>query len=276
MHAKTAPMLAVLLAALPLAACNPTALAPTPALTTAPAATESPAQGLVVETSPDDTQTAEHTHTPGQAAPSSDEGAPPPPALNPAAGQEIGFAYEAFLSPHQEGGEEKDTPSLTPNQFKSTAPSLLRSERTGRGHGVVRITKDLSKAYVDVKIENITIADVVMFHIHCGRPGQLGPIIVDFAFEGDLQASLADGVLSATITNEDIEKEAASGEGLVGAFTAGCPIVPGLPDKVKTVAGLQHIAEQGELYFNLHTKGQVFFGDIRGKLAPIPLSALEQ
>ncbi|HEU4324172.1 MAG TPA: CHRD domain-containing protein [Roseiflexaceae bacterium] len=256
MHAKTAPTLAVLLAAMLLGACAGPAAStqPTPAAST-------PAQGHAMETA------AGH----GQAAPSRDESAPPPPALNPAQGKEIGFAYGAFLSPHQEGGEEKDTPSLTPNQFKSTAPSLLRSERTGRGHGVVRFTKDLSKAYVDVKIENVKVEDVVMFHIHCGRPGQLGPIIVDFAFEGDLQASLADGVLSATITNEDIEKEAASGEGLVGAFTAGCPIVPGLPDKVKTVAGMQHIAEQGELYFNLHTKGQVFFGDIRGKLSPIPL-----
>ena len=40
----------------------------------------------------------------------------------------------------------------------------------------------------------------------------------------------------------------------------------GLPGKVKTIAGMQHIAEQGELYFNLHTKAQTFYGDIRGKL----------
>jgi hypothetical protein len=29
---------------------------------------------------------------------------------------------------------------------------------------------------------------------------------------------------------------------------------------------MQLIAEQGELYFNLHTKAQTFFGDIRGQL----------
>jgi hypothetical protein len=28
-----------------------------------------------------------------------------PIALNPSAGSEVGFVYEAFLSPHQEGGE---------------------------------------------------------------------------------------------------------------------------------------------------------------------------
>ena len=56
----------------------------------------------------------------------------------------------------------------------------------------------------------------------------------------------------------------------MGAFTAGCPIVQSLPlDKVKTIAGMALIAQQGELYFNLHTKGQTFFGDIRGQLQPV-------
>ena len=56
----------------------------------------------------------------------------------------------------------------------------------------------------------------------------------------------------------------------MGAFTAGCPIVQTLPlDKVKTIAGMALIAQEGELYFNLHTKGQTFFGDIRGQLQPV-------
>lgn len=37
-------------------------------------------------------------------------------------------------------------------------------------------------------------------------------------------------------------------------------------DRVKTVAGMATIAREGELYFNLHTTGQNFFGDIRGQL----------
>lgn len=181
-------------------------------------------------------------------------------------GEKISFVYEASLSPQQEPGEEKDTPSSTPKEFRSTAPSLLRDERTSRGHGVLRFTNDLSKAYVDVKVENVNPKDVVMFHIHCGRPDQLGPILVDFAFSGDIQENLADGVFSVEITNAHIEKTSKSGQGIVGAFTAGCPIVPGLPDKVKTIAGMEYILQKGELYFNLHTKGQTFFGDIRGQL----------
>ncbi|HSN98156.1 MAG TPA: CHRD domain-containing protein [Candidatus Nanopelagicales bacterium] len=197
--------------------------------------------------------------------------ATPPSAipLDPAQGQEIGVVYEAFLSPYQEPGEEEDTPALTPAQFRSTAPSVPRTQRPSRGHGTLRFTRDLSKVYVDVKIEGVKVEDVVMFHIHCGKPDMLGPIMVDLALSGDLAQNLRDGVFSAVVTHVEIEKTIESGHGIVGAFLSGCPIVVGLPDKVKTVAGMEHIARQSELYFNLHTKGQVYFGDIRGKLQPV-------
>ncbi|MEL7245445.1 MAG: CHRD domain-containing protein, partial [Cyanobacteria bacterium J06573_2] len=78
-----------------------------------------------------------------------------------------------------------------------------------------------------------------------------------------------DGIFEVEIRNEDIEKVINSGHGIVGAYTAGCPIVPGTLDKVKTIAGMQYIAQKGELYFNLHTKAQTFYGDIRGKLHPV-------
>lgn len=186
--------------------------------------------------------------------------------LDPSQGQAIGYVYEAFLSPHQEPGEEKDTPALVPNEFRATGPSLLRSERLSRGHGVLRFTNDLSKVYVEVQVEHVNPEEVVMFHIHCGRPDMLGPILVDFALMDDIQDNLADGLFSVEVTNADIEKTSLSGHGVIGAFTRGCPIIPGLADKVKTIAGMEYIARQGELYFNLHTKGQTFYGDIRGQL----------
>ena len=33
-----------------------------------------------------------------------------------------------------------------------------------------------------------------------------------------------------------------------------------------TVAGMARIAQEGELYFNLHTTSQTYFGDIRGQI----------
>lgn len=192
---------------------------------------------------------------------------PSPIPLDPSRGGEIGTIFETFLSPHQEGGEEEDTPSLTPDVFKSTAPSVDRNERTSRGHGVLSFSRDLSKAYVHVAVENVDPAEIAMFHIHCGRPGQLGPILVDFSLAGNLEHYMEDGLLSLEITNADIEAVTDHASGMIGALTAGCPIALGLPtDKVKTIAGMETIAREGELYFNLHTRGQMFFGDIRGQL----------
>lgn len=184
-------------------------------------------------------------------------------------GKEIGYVYEAYLSPQQEGGEEEDTPKGTPSQFKSTAPSRDRDDRKEHGHGKISFTRDLSKAIIEVEVADLKIEDINMFHIHCGRPGQLGPILVDFALITDIQKNFNDdGILALEVTNKDIEAEAASGEGIIGAFTAGCPIVPGGKEKVKTIAGMEYIAREGDLYFNLHTKGQTYFGDMRGQVHP--------
>lgn len=196
---------------------------------------------------------------------------PPAENLNPAKGAEIGSSFEAFLSPHQEPDEEVNTPEMTPKEFKSTAPSLARKDRKSRGHGSLRFSKDLSKAYVDVKLENVDPEQVVMFHIHCGKPDMLGPIIADFGVQGSFKQHFKNGLFSLQLSNEDINKTAHSGHSIVSAFTSGCPVVPDQPifGKVKTIAGMEHIARRSELYFNLHTKGQTFYGDIRGQLHPV-------
>lgn len=200
----------------------------------------------------------------------------PPVALDPAKSREIGLVFESWLSPWQEGDEESNTPSSTPSQFKSTTPSQTRAQRDAAGHrahGVVRFANDLSRAWVDVKVEGVDLAAVNMFHIHCGRPGILGPILVDFAQATDIQQNLADGTFSVEITDETIVKTSQSGEGLVGVMTMGCTIPsPSLgsngPVKTSTIAGMALLARAGELYFNLHTTGQSYFGDIRGQLLP--------
>jgi hypothetical protein len=189
--------------------------------------------------------------------------------LNPNQNQEIGFVYEAFLSPHQEPGEEENAPKIAPSSLRSTAPSVPRNQRQSKGHGVVQFTKDLSKAFIDVKVEGLNPKDIVMFHIHCGNPDVLGPILVDFALSNDIQQNFADNVFSTEVINENIEKTASSGKDLLGVYTLGCPIESGKLGKVKTIAGMEQFARRSELYFNLHTKGQVFYGDMRGQLHPV-------
>lgn len=189
--------------------------------------------------------------------------------LDPSRGSEVGFAYEAFLSPHQEAGEEEDTPPGTPDTFKSTTPSTPRMERLSRGHGMVRFTRDLSRALIDVKIEEVDPSSINLFHLHCGRPDQLGPIILDIGMFVDLNAEFSDGVLSFEADFTHIEETQMNGHGALGGFLAGCPIVQGIDDDHKTISGMKYVADQGELYFNLHTTGQTYWGDIRGRLHAI-------
>lgn len=205
-------------------------------------------------------------------------GAPalPATALDPGRGSDVGLTFQAYLSPWQEGGEEQDTPPTVPAVFRSTTASQTRAQREAGGHrgvGVVRFTNDLSRAFVDVKIEGVDLATINMFHIHCGKPGILGPILVDFALATDLKKTFQNGVFTVEITDDLITKTAAHAHGVVDAFTMGCLIdsptlASGPPPKVSTVAGMADIAMARQLYFNLHTTGQTYFGDIRGQLYP--------
>lgn len=199
------------------------------------------------------------------------------PALDPGRGKEVGMEFEAFLSPHQEPDEEENTPKTTPKMFQSTTPSQSRAAREAAGHrahGRLRFSKDLSRVFVDVRVEGIDPSTVNMFHIHCGKPGILGPILVDFALATDIKSNLADGVFTVELKNEHIVKTVEHAHGLIGAFTMGCVIPsPSLgsvkPTKVSTVGGMLQLALERELYFNLHTTGQTYFGDIRGQIHPV-------
>jgi CHRD domain len=211
-----------------------------------------------------------HDHAHAQAAPRAELTRSTWLPLRQDAGESIGAVYEAFLSPQQEGGEESETPIAIPPVFRSTAPSVPRNQRTSRGHALIEFANDLSRVDVFLAIEKVKLEDINMLHLHCGRPGQLGPILVDFAEIGDFKTYFADGVLRLEVRNEDIVTVTQSSQGIIDAFTKGCPIVPSLPmDKVKTIAGMELIARQGELYFNLHTKGQTYFGDIRGQFMAV-------
>ena len=205
----------------------------------------------------------------------------PAATLDAGRGKEIGMVFESWLSPWQEGDEEANTPRSTPAQFRATTPSQTRAQREAAGHrahGQLRFTNDLSRAYVDVKVEGVDLAAVNMFHIHCGRPGILGPIVVDFSQVTNVKDNLADGTFSVELTDESLVKTTEAGKGLIGVGTMGCVIPsPSLgsqtPLKYSTIAGLARLARDGELYFNLHTTGQSYYGDIRGQLLPAPSTA---
>ena len=84
------------------------------------------------------------------------------------------------MSPWQEPGEEEEAPPITPATFLSTEPSRSRSERDERGYARLSFLNDLSKAFVEVKVTDLDLDSINMFHIHAGKPDQLGPIPVSY------------------------------------------------------------------------------------------------
>jgi hypothetical protein len=186
-------------------------------------------------------------------------------AKDPALGATTFTLYEAYLSPAQEPGEESETPKLLQKSLGATAPSTPRENRKSRGHGQIRFAKDLSKAYVDVQIDGVNPADILMFHVHCGPPGVLGPIVVDFSEFGSLSKTLAEGKLSVELTNKNITY-VKDMMGMKSGLPESCPAELGFATQTRTIAGLESLARKGVLYFNLHTKAHTYYGEMRGQL----------
>ena len=186
-------------------------------------------------------------------------------AGEPAAGAQPGRRYETWLSPLQEGGEESETPKLLQASLGSTAPSTPRAQRGSRGWGELQFSRDLSRATVDVRIEGVKPEDIVMFHIHCGPPGVLGPIVVDFGTFGSFDKTFVGGRFQAELTYANL-LTASGHAGHSVKLPEGCPVEIGFPDQVTTIGALDYVARKGVLYFNLHTKAHTYFGEMRGAL----------
>lgn len=80
-------------------------------------------------------------------------------------------------------------------------------------------------ATVQLVLSDIDPSEIVMAHIHCEKPGMLGPNFVDFGTTEAVDEYLADGVLTCEITNRDLGQVIEYGDGIVAAITAGCPIL---------------------------------------------------
>jgi hypothetical protein len=192
----------------------------------------------------------------------------PAHAKDPALGATTFTTYEAYMSPQQQPGEETDAPKVLEKTLGlgSTAPAVPRESRKSRGYGQIRFAKDLSKAYVEVDITGVNPEDIIMFHIHCGPPGVLGPIIVDFGADESASKKFVNGKMTVELTNKNIVYVKDMPKGLKPALPESCPAELGFPTQSKTIANLESLARKGVLYFNLHTKAHTFYGEMRGQI----------
>jgi hypothetical protein len=180
--------------------------------------------------------------------------AAPTMAMNQQFGNQSFTEYEAYLHPAQELGPA--------------------SGSKAQGYARLRFPKNLSSGDINVQIAGIDPAKVTAFHIHCGTPDVLGPIIVNFAQFGDFKNTIVNGRFSAAVTNQKLTfvKQPPPPPSLSGGFKLplpeGCPSDLNLPAQVNTIAGMEALARKGVLYFNLHTKGHEFYGEMRGQIYP--------
>jgi hypothetical protein len=157
--------------------------------------------------------------------------------------------YEAFASPQQESGPASGSSS--------------------KGQATITFDPYLTNAKVEFRLTDLDPAAITGFHIHCGVPGQLGPIIVDFGQFGDFTSIFENGRMSVTVRNDNLTLAKWPPD---AALPEGCATSVFAPGQSNTIAGLEALSRAGLLYFNLHTgSGQddtYFYGLIRGQIYP--------
>ncbi|HKZ74030.1 MAG TPA: CHRD domain-containing protein [Steroidobacteraceae bacterium] len=151
------------------------------------------------------------------------------------------FGFGALLSGAQE---------VVPPDAPTTPSPGVATQTTGAA--LVAVASDLSSFDFRLVVQNGVA--VTASHLHCGRAGENGPIIV-FLSEPNVQGAEVNGVLGeGTVRSEDIEAGAAACEELIGR-------------PVRNIASLAAAAAEGLIYANVHTVANPA-GEIRGQLIP--------
>lgn len=153
----------------------------------------------------------------------------------------VTFDLNARLSGAQE---------VTPPDAPTTPSPGVTTQATGDVQ--IKVAEDLSSLAFVLNVNNGT--GVTQAHLHCGRPGENGPVVVFLSplnAEGqDVNGQLAQG----TITNQQIEAGAEACQELIGR-------------PVLNVASLTAAAFDGLIYANVHTLANPA-GEVRGQLIP--------
>jgi hypothetical protein len=150
-----------------------------------------------------------------------------------------GFTFAAALSGAQE---------VTPPEEPTTPSPGVETDTTGSVQ--VIFAQDLSQLSFALTVQNGKL--VTQAHLHCGRAGVNGPIVV---FLSALNAEGADvnGLLAeGTRTNTDLEEGAAQCEEVIGR-------------PVRNIASLAAAAAEGLIYANVHSVANPA-GEVRGQL----------
>lgn len=149
------------------------------------------------------------------------------------------FDFGATLS-----GAQEPVPADAP----ATPSTGVATQMTGTLE--VAVQPDLSSLTFRLVVQNGV--GVTASHLHCGRPGENGPVIIPLS-PPNAAGQDVNGVLAeATLRSENIDPGAAACEQLIGR-------------PVRNIASLAAAAALGLIYANVHTVTNPS-GEIRGQL----------
>jgi hypothetical protein len=177
------------------------------------------------------------------------------------------------------------TPSVGPSTNYVGYPSPAQEPGPANGTeasaiGTISFDPYLTQAQINFYLTGLDPAEITAFHLHCGLPGQLGPIVINFNQFGAFNTSFVDGVFSVTVTDADVRE--ANWPPTKTGIPPACEKNAIGPAPATTLAGIDALARVGQLYFNVHTgkgKDRTFvFGLIRGQVYPVdmPMTATGQ
>jgi hypothetical protein len=149
------------------------------------------------------------------------------------------FPFEAYLSGAQE---------VVPPDAPTTPSPGVVTPATGAFR--MAVDEDLSSATFQL---TATIVGATQAHLHCGRAGENGPVVVPLMQPSE-GTDLNGTPMEAKITNAELV-----------ASAEGCTAAIGRP--VRNVASLVAAAFEGLIYANVHTVTNPA-GEIRGQLVP--------
>jgi len=143
------------------------------------------------------------------------------------------------------------------------APSTPSPGVTTQANGTfkIHVQPDLSSLTFTLTVQNGTA--VTASHIHCGRPGENGPVVVPLSPPNPAGQNVNGVLAEGTIRSENIDPGALQCEQLIGR-------------PVRNIASLTAAAVLGLIYVNVHTIANPT-GEIRGQLIvgvePTPTTA---
>jgi hypothetical protein len=143
--------------------------------------------------------------------------------------------------------------------------NLSGDQEVTKTRGTITVSFNKALSELEFVLEVRAGVDVLQAHLHCGRPGQNGPVVVFLFPVGGTAALLPPGVdvdgrlARGTLTNDNVRPSAAN---------CNQPPPVGIERPVNNIASLFFAAKDGLIYANVHTVEHTS-GEVRGQLIEV-------